>query len=82
MYDQMGRESADLFNQDAPAATEHESHETQDLQQAASFPLEPPPVETQDIQDIEEGLSTKSRKVVQVMLLYDDDTFISYKPSE
>ena len=82
MYDQMGRESADLFNQDAPAATEHESHETQDIQQAVSLPLEPPPAETQDIQDIEEDLSTKSRKVVQVMLLYDDDTFISYKPSE
>ena len=82
MYDQMGRESADLFNQDVPETTENVSHEAQDPQQAVSLPLEPPPVETQDIQDIEEDLSTKYRKVVQVMLLYDDDTFISYKPSE
>ena len=82
IYDQMGREGVDLFNQDVPETAEHESFETQDLQQAVSLPLEPPPAENQDIQDIEEDLSTKHRKVVQVMLLYDDDTFISYKPSE
>ena len=82
MYDQMGREGTDLFNQDVPETTEHESFENQDLQQAVSLPLEPTPAETQDIQDIEEDFSTKHRKVVQVMLLYDDDTFISYKPSQ
>lgn len=82
MYDQMGRESADLFNQDSPAAIEPESYEAQDLQQPTTLPLEPPAVEVQDIQDIEEDLITKPRKVVQVMLLYDDDTFISYKPSQ
>ena len=82
MYDQMGRESADLFNQNVPETTEHESYETHDLQQAASLALEPDPPEARDIQDVEEDLSSKSRKVVQIMLLYDDDTFVSYKPSE
>ena len=78
----MGRESADLFNQNVPEPTGHESFETHDLQQAASLTPEPDPPETPDIQDVEEDLSSKSRKVVQIMLLYDDDTFVSYKPSE
>ncbi len=82
MYDQMGREGADLFNQDVPETTENVSYEPQDLQQPTSLPIEPPATEVQDIQDIEEDISIKSRKVVQVMLLYDDDTFISYKPSQ
>jgi len=82
MYDQMGRESADLFSQEVPEASEHDSHEAPDIQQQVSLPLEHAPAEAQDFQDIEEDSSSKSRKVVQVMLFYDDDTFVSYKPSE
>jgi transcriptional regulator with XRE-family HTH domain len=82
MYDQMGRESADLFNQDVQKTTDEPFSESLYLPENDATPLEPPAPEVVDYQDIKEDLPDKSRKVVQVMLLYDDDTFVTYKHSQ
>jgi transcriptional regulator with XRE-family HTH domain len=82
MYEQMGRESGDLFSQDVPETLDEPYSEAQDLPETDSSPVEPPISEVVDYQDIKEDLPDKSRRVVQVMLLYDDDTFVTYKPSQ
>jgi transcriptional regulator with XRE-family HTH domain len=82
MYEQMGRESGDLFSQDVPETLDVPYSEPQDLPETDSTPAEPPTPEVQDDQDIKEDLPAMSRKVVQVMLLYNDDTFVTYKPSQ
>lgn len=81
IYEQMGREGSDLFSQ-AVSETKNEAYEeSQDSTLIDSAPVQPVSQES-DNQDIIEELPSKSRKVVQVMLLFDDDTFVTYKPSQ
>lgn len=82
IYEQMGREGSDLFSQ-AVSETQNEAYEeSRDSALIDSAPVQPPVTQGSDNQDIIEELPSKSRKVVQVMLLFDDDTFVTYKPSQ
>lgn len=92
MYEQMGREAGDLFDQP------YTGPESNDINPAA--PVGDPPDESlakplessasgvgdmpEDIvkTGIEAEINPDSRKIVQVMLFFDDDTFITYKPSQ
>jgi transcriptional regulator with XRE-family HTH domain len=92
MYEQMGREAGDLFGQPV------KSQESNDIIPAAPAgnlpdenhikPSESPVSRVGDIPEdivktgIESEITTDSRKIVQVMLFFDDDTFITYKPSQ
>ncbi len=82
MYEQMGRESGDLFSQ-AVVATEKDHYDaSSDMPEADSVPVQPLIAEVSDNQPINEDVAPQSRKIVQVMLLFDDDTFVTYKPSQ
>ncbi|MCP4313233.1 MAG: helix-turn-helix transcriptional regulator [Bacteroidetes bacterium] len=92
IYDQMGRDQADLFEQEdlSPAAPESNDitgrgelllNDAEKLEEKA----------VHDLSDISEASITnavppdqtvEAKKIVQVMLFYDDDTFITYKPSQ
>ena len=80
MYEQMGREPGDLFDQPV------ESTEGKDLatSEKAETGLPSLPGISNDQEKVakEPDTENESRKIVQVMLFYDDDTFITYKPSE
>lgn len=85
MYAHMGRGSSDLFGEDPFISTQPLDGEPDpDLITEAT----PPVVRELDSEeekisnvDIEMSSST-GKKVVQVMIFYDDDTFSSYKPSQ
>ena len=82
MYEQMGRENTDLFSQTVPLHGRNPSGGGQEL------PVDHPLNELQDTSEGSDILHMKhrgdaeSKKIVQVMLLYDDDTFVTYRPSQ
>jgi transcriptional regulator with XRE-family HTH domain len=82
MYEQMGRENTDLFGQAVPFPGRTPSGVGQEL------PVDRPLKEFQDTSAGSDILQMKQRgdaelkKIVQVMLLFDDDTFVTYKPSQ
>ncbi len=82
MYEQMGREGRDLFSQVVSETIDDRYTESRDHAEADFANVPPLVTESPDIQDIIEKLPAKSRKIVQVMLLFDDDTFSTYKPSQ
>lgn len=82
MYEQMGRESSDLFNQDlslpldgAPAEIP-ETRETEDNTPVESVS------ENTDNEELKKEALNKEPKVIKVILFYDDDTFHSFIPSQ
>lgn len=85
MYEQMGREGADLFNQNPSETIEDLADDQMDI---PDDPLRtevtaPETVEKAGIREETNMLtSDESRKVVQVMLFFDDNTFVTYRPSE
>ena len=82
IYEQMGREGGDLFTQAVPEIQDEAFEESPDSELADSTPVQPSIVQESDNQGIREELPSGSRKVVQVMLFFDDDTFVTYKPSQ
>ena len=82
MYEQMGRDSVDLFTQAGSQAPIHQPYDSLDLPKADTEQSEATVAAVQDNQDIMQDLPDESRKVVRVMLLFDDDTFLTYKPSQ
>lgn len=72
IYDQMGREPSDLFDR-----AEKKPDEQIELSETIEQTVEPP----SEADEVSEK-PVETRKVIQVMLFYDDDTFISYKPSQ
>ena len=52
IYEQMGRESGDLFSQDVPETLNEPISEPQDLPETDSTPAEPPTPEVQDFQTL------------------------------
>lgn len=78
MYEQMGRDSTgDLFDQ-PELQLEELNPEPGDGEQADT----PPDTGKEEFKpDESKRFTGLSRKVVQVMIFYDDDTFISFKPA-
>ncbi len=92
MYEQMGREPGDLFDQPVESAEGRDLATSEKTEQLPAD-MRKDPVETglpslpgisnnQGKVAKEPDSRNESRKIVQVMLFYDDDTFITYKPSE
>lgn len=88
MYEQMGREGADLFNQSTPDTLNSPDisgdmpGEQRDQADYDALREEAASQEVIDNEAIHENTAAESRKVVQVMLFFDDNTFITYKPSQ
>jgi len=80
MYEQMGRESGDLFDQPIGSAEGRDLTTSEKLE--TGLPSLPGISKDQEKVAKEPDTANESRKIVQVMLFYDDDTFITYKPSE
>jgi len=92
MYEHMGREAADLFDQPIESKDVNDTLSEENVKNSGTGPIntmnqsQAPPVNP--LSDMEEMPSTipeptvETRKLVQVMLFYDDDTFTTYKPSQ
>lgn len=92
MYEQMGRESSNLFEQPNESINNKEIsedkqgeelglEETESNTDLESSLMQAQTQATQKIDSKPESLS-ESRKIVQVMLFYDDDTFTTFRPSQ
>ncbi len=82
MYEQMGREGADLFSQAIPDISESSPKEQDKQPDYEEIRKEEAPVEALDNQTFSEDTAPDQRKVTQVMLFFDDNTFVTYKPSQ
>ena len=92
MYEQMGRESGDLFDQPVKNQESNDliasapSHDDQhdNLIKPSESPVSDFAGISGDIleADMDAQIKPDTRKIVQVMLFFDDDTFITYKPSQ
>jgi transcriptional regulator with XRE-family HTH domain len=93
MYEQMGRFERDLFgdivqkdgisDQEQEQMLFEEGKEKGKLSDNENKGLNSEPVSGPETEEkSEKGQSGKKRSVVQVMVFYDDDTFMSYRPSQ
>lgn len=90
MYEQMGRESSNLFEQPVESINSNEiseDHEADDLgldEIEHNTDSESSLIQAQatQISDSKPESLPESRKIIQVMLFYDDDTFTTFRPSQ
>lgn len=82
MYEQMGREGADLFSQDTPDIPEDLPVEQLEDADSEILSNDESSHEAIDNQAIPENTVAGQRTVIQVMLFFDDNTFVTYKPSQ
>ena len=82
MYDQMGREPGNLFNQAPVLPPVNVPQEIQDQSKAGIKEQEEFTSEDADNESVKDYRRNEARKVVKVMLFFDDDTFHTYEPSQ
>lgn len=81
MYEHMGRESVDLFDQPAESSESEGIVAEEKETVSEEIPVNPLSDELKRSMEGPEP-DIRSKKLIQVMLFYDDDTFTTYKPSQ
>ena len=92
MYEHMGRESSNLFDQPIESINNNDISEVHrgdelgldEIEHNTDSESSLKQAETQDTQktDPKPEFLSESRKIIQVMLFYDDDTFTTFRPSQ
>ena len=86
MYEQMGREGADLFNQKSSGLNEDIPLDEPEISDYETTGAEATSTETFDNHGVDKESvvagNPGARQVVQVMLFYDDNAFVTYRPSQ